>query len=145
MGDPYTNPYGVLGTAPAFSPAMEFNLRARYDVAFGDTSRLSAWAGTTSARQRNEPASFPDGNLPTSQGGCLVNGVPNTTLCKYTMPGYTTYDAAIGVSKESWTAQLTGNNITNSNASMNTSSGQFIKTEVPLRPRVITVQLGYKF
>ena len=95
--------------------------------------------------QRNEPASFPDGNLETSAGGCLVNGIPNTTLCKYTMPGYTTYDAAIGVSKDSWTAQITGNNITNSDASTNTASNQFIKTEVPLRPRVITVQIGYKF
>jgi len=28
---------------------------------------------------------------------------------------------------------------------MHTSSGQFIKSEVPLRPRVITVQFGYKF
>jgi outer membrane receptor protein involved in Fe transport len=61
------------------------------------------------------------------------------------MPGYTTYDAAIGLSKDSWTLQLTGNNITNSDASTNTASNQFIKTEVPLRPRVITAQIGYKF
>jgi hypothetical protein len=87
---------------------------------------------------RNQPASFPDGNLP-------QYNPPTTTLLKYTMPGYTTYDAAIGVSKDSWTAQVTGSNITNSNASMNTSSGQFIKTVVPLRPRVLTLQFGYKF
>jgi outer membrane receptor protein involved in Fe transport len=61
------------------------------------------------------------------------------------MPGYTTYDAAIGIAKDNWTAQITGNNIANSDASTNTSSGQFIKTEVPLRPRVITVGFGYKF
>ncbi len=144
-GSPYTNPFGVLGTSPAFSPAMEFNLRARYDHSFGDYKSFVSIGGNHIASQRNEPASFPDGNLPTSQGGCLVNGVPNTTLCKYTMPGYTTYDAAIGVAKDSWTAQLTGNNITNSDASTNTSSGQFIKTVVPLRPRVIMVQIGYKF
>ena len=28
---PYTNPYGVLNTSPAFSPPVLFNLRARYD------------------------------------------------------------------------------------------------------------------
>jgi outer membrane receptor protein involved in Fe transport len=144
-GNPYTNPYGVLDTSPAFSPAMEFNLRARYDYSFGDYKSFLTIGGNHIGSQRNEPASFPDGNLETTAGGCLVNGIPNTTLCKYTMPGYTTYDAAIGVAKDSWTAQLTGNNITNSDASTNTSSGQFIKTVVPLRPRVITVQLGYKF
>ena len=144
-GQPYTNPYGVLDTSPAFSPAMEFNLRARYDFGFFDYKSFVTIGANHIGSQRNEPASFPDGNLETTEGGCLVNGIPNTTLCKYTMPGYTTYDAAIGVSKDSWTAQITGNNITNSDASTNTASNQFIKTEVPLRPRVITVQIGYKF
>jgi len=144
-GQPYTNPYGVLDTSPAFSPAMEFNLRARYDFAIFDYKAFATIGANHIGSQRNEPASFPDGNLETTAGGCLVNGIPNTTLCKYTMPGYTTYDAAIGLSKDSWTLQLTGNNITNSDASMNTSSGQFIQSQVPLRPRVMTVQIGYKF
>ena len=144
-GQAYTNPYGVLGTAPAYSPPLEFNLRARYDIAFGDYKSFISVGGNHIASMRNEPASFPNGNLPSSQGGCLANGAPNTTLCLYTMPGYTTYDGAIGVSKDRWTTQLTGSNLTNSDASMNTSSGQFIKTEVPLRPRVLTLQFGYKF
>jgi outer membrane receptor protein involved in Fe transport len=144
-GQPFTNPYGVLDTTPAFSPAMEFNVRARYDFGFFDYKSFVSVGANHIGSQRNEPASFPDGNLPVSQGGCLVNGIPNTTLCKYTMPGYTTYDAAIGIAKDNWTAQITGNNIANSDASTNTSSGQFIKTEVPLRPRVITVGFGYKF
>jgi iron complex outermembrane receptor protein len=144
-GLPYTNPYGVLDTSPAYSPPMEVNLRARYDFNIFDYRSFVTIGGNHIASQRNEPASFPDGNLPVSEGGCLAIGIPNTTLCKYTMPGYTTYDAAIGLMKDSWTAQITGNNITNSDASLNTSSGQFIKSEVPLRPRVITVQFGYKF
>ena len=63
----------------------------------------------------------------------------------YTMPGYTTYDGAIGVAKDNWTAQINGSNLSNSNASTNTTSAQFIKSEVPLRPRVLTLQFGYKF
>jgi outer membrane receptor protein involved in Fe transport len=144
-GQPYTNPYGVLNTAPAFSPAMEFNLRARYDFSIFDYRSFVTVGANHIGSERNEPASFPDGNLETTAGGCLVSGIPNTTLCKYTMPGYTTYDAAIGMSKDSWTVQLTGNNITNSDASTHTASNQFIKTQVPLRPRVLTVQIGYKF
>jgi hypothetical protein len=71
--------------------------------------------------------------------------IPTTTLLRYEMPSYTTYDAALGVSKDNWTAQLFGQNLSNSNASVFTSSAQFIKSEVPLRPRVLGVKFGYKF
>jgi iron complex outermembrane receptor protein len=136
---PYTNPYGVLGTTPAFSPLLQFNLRARYDWVIADYKPFMSVGANHVGSMRNEPASFPDGNGPS------CTPVPTTTLCQYTMPGYTTYDAAIGVAKDSWTAQITGNNITNSDASVNTSSAQFLKSEVPLRPRVLTLQFGYKF
>jgi iron complex outermembrane recepter protein len=137
-GQPYTNPYGVLGTSPAYSPPLQFNLRARYEWTFDDYRPFVTVGANHIASMRNEPASFPNGNLP-------ENNPPTTTLLLYTMPGYTTYDAAIGVAKDNWTAQLTGSNLSNSAASTNTSSGQFIKTEVPLRPRVLTLQFGYKF
>ena len=137
-GNPYTNPYGVLGTSPAYSPPLQFNLRARYDMTFNDYKPFVSVGANHVGSMRNEPASFPDGNDP-------ANNPPTTTLLKYTMPGYTTYDAAVGVGKDSWTAQITGSNLTNSDASTNTSSGQFIKTVVPLRPRVLTLQFGYKF
>ena len=151
-GLPYTNPYGVLGTSPAYSPSLQFNLRARYDWTMNDYKPFAMVGANHMGAMRNEPASFPDGSLNlvtnpdgTSNNGCLVNGAPGTTLCRYTMPGYTTYDAAIGVAKDNWTAQLNGSNITNSNASTNTSSGQFIKMQVPLRPRVLILEFGYKF
>jgi len=43
------------------------------------------------ASMRNEGASFPGGR------GSLCSPVSTTTVCQYTMPGYTTYDAALGV------------------------------------------------
>jgi len=138
-GVPYTNPYGVLGTSPAFSPLLQFTLRARYDWAIGDYKPFAMVGANHVGSERNEPASFPGG------ASSFCTPVPTTTLCQYTMAAYTTYDAAIGVGKDNWTAQITGNNITNSDASTNTSSAQFIKSEVPLRPRVLTLQFGYKF
>jgi iron complex outermembrane recepter protein len=144
-GQPFTNPYGVLGTSPAFSPAGQFNLRARYDWSLSDYRYFASVGANHIDSMRNEPASFPDGNLPVSQGGCLINGRPNTTLCNYTTPGYTTYDAALGVSKDSWTVQLTGANLANSYAVTNITSGQFIKSEIPIRPRVLSLEVGYKF
>jgi iron complex outermembrane recepter protein len=136
---PYTNPYGVLNTAPAFSPSVQFNIRARYDWRLPGDYKPFAWAGANHVgSMRNEPASYPDGNSPSENP-------PTTTVVLYTMPAYTTYDAAIGVTKDNWTAQLNGSNLGNSNASTFTSSGQFIKEEVPLRPRVIMAQFGYRF
>jgi iron complex outermembrane receptor protein len=140
-GIPYTNPYGVLDTAPAFSPPFEFNLRARYDfVAINEYKPYVMVGANHIAHQRNQPASFPDGLT-----SPLCAPIPTTTHCRYDMPGYTTYDAGIGVAKDNWTAQLTGSNVTNVDASTFTSSAQSITSEVPLRPRVLTLGFGYKF
>jgi hypothetical protein len=136
--EPYTNPYGVLGTAPPFSPPLQFNLRARYDLPIAEFKTFATVGANHIATMRNEPASYPNGNS-------AAEAIPTTTLLLYTMPGYTTYDAAIGVAKDQWTVQITGNNLSNSDASTNTESGQFIKSEVPLRPRVLTLSFGYKF
>jgi iron complex outermembrane receptor protein len=139
-GNAYTNPFGILDTAPPFSPSLEFNVRARYDISIADYKPFVMVGLNHISSMTNEPASFQDGNSSTY---CVP--IPSTTLCKYTMPGYTTYDAAIGVGKDSWTVQLSGSNLTNVDASTNTSSAQFIKSEVPLRPRVLTLGFGYKF
>jgi outer membrane receptor protein involved in Fe transport len=139
-GAPYTNPYGVLDTSPAFSPPLEFNLRVRYDWTFNDYKPFVSVGANHIATIRNEPASFPSGTT-----SPLCTPIPTTTLCQYIQPGYTTYDGAIGVAKDNWTAQFTGSNLSNSNASTYTNSDQFIQSSVPLRPRVLTVQFGYKF
>ena len=139
-GVPYTNPYGVLDTSPAFSPPLEFNLRVRYDWTFNDYKPFVSVGANHIATIRNEPASFPSGTT-----SPLCTPIPTTTLCQYIQPGYTTYDGAIGVAKDNWTAQFTGSNLSNSNASTYTNSDQFIQSTVPLRPRVLTVQFGYKF
>jgi hypothetical protein len=69
----------------------------------------------------------------------------NTTLFRFLMPGYTTYDGSVGFGKDNWNVQLFGQNLSNENSSTFTSTAQFIKTEVPLRPRVLGVKVGMKF
>ena len=138
----YTNPYGVTGTRPPFSPPWMFNVRARYDFTAG-TYRPFVWVGAShTGSYSNEPASFPAGDDPKQ---CCVAGQPTTTLLRYEIPGYTTYDAAIGVSKDNWTAEITGQNISNEYGPTNISSGQFIKSEIPLRPRVIMANFSWHF
>jgi iron complex outermembrane recepter protein len=134
----YDNPFGVLGTSPPYSPELQLNARMRYEWSRGDYKPFWSLGANYTDKMRNQPESFPDGNDP-------AYNPPTTTLLKYTMPAYTTVDAAIGVSKDNWSSQLTINNLTDNDASTNTSSGQFIKSIVPLRPRVITFQFGWKF
>ena len=139
---PYTNPFGRLGTRPPFSPPWMFNLRARYDWAAG-AYKPFAWAGASHiASMSNEPANFPDGNAPSENP---PTGSPTTTLLRYRIPGYTTYDSGLGVARNNWTAQLQCQNLSNAYGPTNISSGQFIKAEIPLRPRVITGLVGFRF
>ena len=135
-GAAFPNPFGALDTRPAFSPAVEFNLRARYDWNISDYRAFVMVGGTHVGTMSNQPASYLDGNTET---------IPTTTHLRYEQPGYTTYDGSIGVAKDNWTAQFYGQNLGDSDASVFTSSAQFIKSEVPLRPRVLGVKFGYKF
>ena len=139
---PYTNPFGQPGSRPPFAPPWIFNLRARYDWTAG-AYKPFAWVGASHiAAMSNEPANFQDGNAASQNP---PSGWPTTTLLRYEIPSYTTYDGGLGVAKDNWTAQIQGTNLTNAYGPTNISSDQFIKADVPLRPRVITFLIGYRF
>ena len=70
---------------------------------------------------------------------------PNTTCCATRCPAYGTLDASVGIAKDNWYAELYGTNLTDSHASTFTSSAQFIKSEVPLRPAVVMLKVGAHF
>jgi iron complex outermembrane receptor protein len=135
-GNAFPNPFGALDTRPAFSPAVEFNLRARYDWSISDYKAFVMAGASHVGDMSSEPASYVAGN---------TEVIPTTTHLRYDQPGYTTYDASLGVAKDNWTASFFGKNLANSDASTFTSSAQFIKSEVPLRPRTLGVTIGYKF
>jgi iron complex outermembrane recepter protein len=130
------NPLGSVGATPAFSPTTEYNLRARYDWQVNDYKMYFMVGAQHVGDMQNEPSSF--------QSGYGVT-VPSTTWLRYDQPAYTTYDATFSVAKDQWSVQAFGSNLSNSDASLFTSSGQFIKSEVPLRPRILGVKVAYKF
>jgi hypothetical protein len=59
--------------------------------------------------------------------------------------GYTTYDAAAGISKDNSNVQVFGQNLTDTRGSNFISQSVAIETEAVIRPRVRGVRLGYKF
>lgn len=130
-----TSPLGEPDTRPAFSPPFEFSLRARYDwVMPGDYTGFISAGANHIGYMTNEPIGYPPATIPAG-----------STRELFYQPGYTTYDASVGVSKERWTVTLYGQNLTNSDASTYTSSAQYIEMQVPLRPRVLGLTVDYKF
>jgi iron complex outermembrane receptor protein len=133
---PFVNPFGAPGTVPAFSPDFQGNIRVRYDWTVDKFNPFVQAGLSYTGSMYNQPATY------TSGEGIAV---PATTFLRYLQPGYTTFDASTGVAFDKWYAQLYGQNLGNSHASTFTSSAQFIKSEVPLRPRVVGLKLGINF
>jgi outer membrane receptor protein involved in Fe transport len=133
---PFPNPFGLVGSTPAFSPKVQADIRGRYDWSVGDYNPYVTLGVNYTGSMYNQPASY------TSGAGVLI---PFTTYLRYLQPAYTTLDASIGVTKDKWFAEVYATNLTDSHASTFTSSAQFIKSEVPLRPRVVMLKLGAHF
>jgi outer membrane receptor protein involved in Fe transport len=133
----FANPFGEVGSVPAFSPRSQANLRLRYDwTLLGNYNAFWQIGASYTGSMYNQPATYPNGE-----------GVTDITTVelRYLQGAYTTYDASIGVAKDNWNFSLYGTNLGNSHASVFTSSAQFIESEVPIHPRVIGLKLGFKF
>ena len=134
--DNYPDPFGEVGGQAAFSPKWQGNIRGRYDWQFANYLGFATLGASYTGGMWNQPANYVSG------AGELI---PTTTYLRYYQPGYTTFDASFGVSKDKWTAELFGENLGNSHASTFTSSAQWIKSEVPLRPRVMGLKLSFSY
>jgi iron complex outermembrane recepter protein len=118
------DPYGPLGSPTAYSPPFKVNARLRYDWSFsGDYTAFVQVTGDHQAHMVTATGYVP----------------------AYDVPGFSTYGASGGVARGQWAVQAFAQNLTNVNASTSTGSGQFILVEVPLRPRVLGLNVSYKF
>jgi outer membrane receptor protein involved in Fe transport len=125
-GKPITsipNVYGSVGSPTAYSPPFNMNARARYDWVMSDYG-LFVQAGA--AHQGHEVTAT--GHVPA-----------------YNIPPLTTYDASAGIAKGQWAVQLYGQNITNVNSPLSIDSAQFVRIQVPPRPRVLGIRVDYNF
>jgi iron complex outermembrane recepter protein len=130
------NPFGAIGSPSADAPPMQFSVHARYEWHIGGYVPYV------------QAGAFHTDNFYTQAGSnptYHLGGAVSTSRGRFQVPSYSTYDAAVGVSKDSWYFALTCENLSDSNAATFISSQQFITAETPLRPRVITGTFGYQF
>ena len=133
---PLNNLYGPVGAPSANSPPIQFNLRARYEWAFNDYNAFVQVGATHTGHSFTQA-----GANPTLSAGEAIS----TTTLRFENPAYSTYDASMGVAKDAWNAHVFVQNLSNSNASLFTNTGQFVVAQAVIRPRVIGVNIGYKF
>jgi outer membrane receptor protein involved in Fe transport len=134
---PVTNPFGPVGSPSANAPPIQFSARARYEWSMAGGYVPFVQVGVTHSGHSFTQA----GSNPTlADAGSISTG-----RLRFENPAYTTVAASVGVSKDSWYANLFGENLSNSNASTFVSTDQFIVAQTPLRPRVLGAEFGYKF
>jgi iron complex outermembrane recepter protein len=137
FGHPVTgivNPYGLIGSPLANSPPFQGNIRARYEWPMANNYLAFVQVGMT--RQGSSQSAV--GTVPP----IAVTGSINQ---RYLQPGFTTYDASLGMNKDNWSASLYGQNITDTRGITFISQSEAIETETVIRPRILGLRVGYKF
>ncbi|MFI4889279.1 MAG: TonB-dependent receptor domain-containing protein [Steroidobacterales bacterium] len=133
---PVTNPYGAIGSPTASSPPLQFSLRLRYEFALGDYQSFVQASAAHSGHSFTQAGSNPT---------VTAQGFVSTTRLRFEDPAFTNIDAAVGIAKDAWNAQLYAENLANSNTSLFTNADQYIVAQTPMHPRVIGVKIGYSF
>jgi iron complex outermembrane receptor protein len=130
------NPFGPIGSPSANSPPAQFSLRGRYEWSMGTYGAFVQGAASHIGHSFTQAGANPI---------IADSGVVTSPRLRFENPAYSTFDASIGISKDSWNVQIFGQNLADSHAATYTSSDQFIVTTTPLRPRVLGVSFGYRF
>jgi iron complex outermembrane receptor protein len=125
------NPFGALGSPLAQSPPFAGNVRLRYEVPVGSYTPFVQ----IGASHQGGSYSSTDKLTKTLQGESVA----------FYNPGFTTYDASFGVSRDDWTVQIYGQNLTDVHADLYSSYNDFVKAETVNRPRVLGVHFSYHF
>jgi iron complex outermembrane recepter protein len=130
-GQPFPNPTGTLGSPLAAAPAFQGNVRVRYEFALNG---YDAFAQVGAVHQSHSLATT---NLvtPDLQGN----------LAAYELPGFTTYDGALGIGKDRWQVQMYGDNVTDTRAQLYENYAQYYRAVTVSRPRTIGLRYSYKF
>jgi iron complex outermembrane recepter protein len=125
------NPYGALGSPLALSPPFQGNIRARYE--FSIDQYHAFWQ--VGAAHQGGSYSTTDQLTKTLQGQSVA----------FYNPGFTTYDASLGIARDAWTVSLFGENLADTRGILFSSYAQWVKADTINRPRTLSLRFSYKF
>jgi iron complex outermembrane receptor protein len=125
------NPGGALGDPLSGAPKFQGNIRARYDFR---VSEYDAFAQLAAVHQGHSLATT-DRLTKDLQGNSIA----------YDLAAYTTFDAALGISREAWTAQLFAENLSDKRAELYANYRQWYKAVTTNRPRTLGLRFSYRF
>jgi outer membrane receptor protein involved in Fe transport len=131
-GRPVENPNGPLGTPLAGAPPFQGNIRARYEFKFNSYGAFAQIAAKHQSHSLNSAFHLLAQDL---QGHSTV----------YDLPAFTTYDAALGVTKDSWLVQLYAENLSDTRAQLYAYYAASYKAVTVNRPRTIGLRFSYSF
>jgi outer membrane receptor protein involved in Fe transport len=122
-------PTAGVGSTLAQSPPFQGNVRARYEFSIRDYE--SYWQL---------------GAQHTAHSYASVITVGTFEAPRQNQDAYTNYDASLGAKKDAWSAELFGDNLTDTRAQLYVNNGFTpVHLVTPNRPRTVGLRIGYKF
>jgi hypothetical protein len=100
-----------------------------------DTGKL-AYGAESGIDRQNEGGDF--GSMADSSGTVPKNS-------RFVNDATTTLNASMGISRDSWTAELYVNNITSEEGAMTQTAGKFSPEQSIMRPRTMGMRFSYNF
>ena len=131
-GQPVADPNGPLGTPLAGAPPFQGNIRARYEF------RCNSYGAFAQIAAKHQSHSL------TSTFHLLAQDLQGHSTV-YDLPAFTTYDAALGATKDSWLVQLYAENLANTRAQLYAYYAASYKAVTVNRPRTIGLRFSYSF
>jgi iron complex outermembrane recepter protein len=129
-GTKVVNPTGALGSTLAAAPTFQGTIRARYEC---DIGRYQSFAQIGALHQSQSLAA-------TSAISFL-----QASDASYDLPPFTSLDAALGLGRDAWLAQIYGVNLTNTRAQLWENGTLGYEAITVNRPRTVGLRFSYKF
>ena len=142
------NPFGDIGSPLAQSPPFSGNVRVRYSfpvadyqgfVQVGAAHQAHSYASTDRVTQE---LVVPGGAQQCPRPPGALNPACTTA---YDDPAFTIYDAAAGIGKSNWEAQLFIQNFNDTRAVTWANYREFVKSESIAPPRTVGLRMTYRF
>jgi outer membrane receptor protein involved in Fe transport len=127
----FDNPFGTVGSPLAQSPPFMGTMRLRDEIPVG-TYRTFWQVGVN---HQGGSYATTDRISTTLQGASVA----------FYDPSFTTYDASAGIGRGAWTAQIHGENLTDTRGVLFSSYNEWMKSNTINRPRTVGLQISYKF